>query len=271
KDPTLEKGIGSTPIDSANLAIGGTSSRDSLTPNGDLKPLPESLARLDDTMGLSPPSLFCETCSATVPCQCNACSESLERMELDDIDLDSFAWSCKLSSDAVDVRLPLPACDLPFGAFEASGEGGDVGGVSTWNGRKTSEKRGCGRASRLNGLGFHEIKNYFDMPITKAAKAMNVGLTVLKKRCRELGIARWPHRKMKSLKSLIRNVQEMGKGSYEEGVRKELETLEEHRRLMEENPQIQLTERTKKLRQACFKANYKRRRLLHHNPTPACS
>ncbi|CAL9051165.1 unnamed protein product [Musa banksii] len=231
----------------------------------DLKPLPESLARLDDTMGFSPPSLFCDTCSATVPCQCNACSESLEKMESDDIDLDSFAWSCNLSSDAVDVRLdplPLPACDLPFGPFETSGEGGDV---PIWDGRKTSEKRGCGRASRLNGLGFDEIKNYFYMPITKAAKEMNVGLTVLKKRCRELGIARWPHRKMKSLKSLIRNVQAMGKGTFEEdGVRKELETLEEHRRLMEENPEIQLTERTKKLRQACFKANYKRRRLLHH-------
>jgi len=45
------------------------------------------------------------------------------------------------------------------------------------------------------------------MPITRAARELNVGLTVLKKRCRELGIARWPHRKMKSLKSLILNVQ----------------------------------------------------------------
>jgi hypothetical protein len=45
------------------------------------------------------------------------------------------------------------------------------------------------------------------MPITRAAREMNVGLTVLKKRYRELGIARWPHRKMKSLKSLILNVQ----------------------------------------------------------------
>ncbi|URD95561.1 hypothetical protein MUK42_31011 [Musa troglodytarum] len=131
----------------------------------DLKPLPDSLARLDDTPQHNPPSLFCDTSSATVPsCQCNACSESLEKMELDDIDLDSFAWSCNLSSDAVDARLdplPLPACDLPFGAFEASGEGGDVPGASTWDGRKMSEKRGCGRASRLNGLGFDEIKNYF--------------------------------------------------------------------------------------------------------------
>jgi hypothetical protein len=33
-----------------------------------------------------------------------------------------------------------------------------------------------------------------------------VGVTVLKKRCRELGIARWPHRKVKSLNTLIENI-----------------------------------------------------------------
>lgn len=49
----------------------------------------------------------------------------------------------------------------------------------------------------------------------------------------------------------------------EESVRSELESLEQHRRMMEENPEMELTERTKRLRQACFKANYKRRRLMH--------
>lgn len=45
------------------------------------------------------------------------------------------------------------------------------------------------------------------MPITQAAKELNVGLTFLKKRCRELGIRRWPHRKLMSLQTLINNVQ----------------------------------------------------------------
>lgn len=56
------------------------------------------------------------------------------------------------------------------------------------------------------GLQLEEIQRYFDFPITRAAKELNVGLTVLKKRCRELNIARWPHRKIKSLNSLIHNV-----------------------------------------------------------------
>jgi hypothetical protein len=61
--------------------------------------------------------------------------------------------------------------------------------------------------TRMDHIGFDELRKYFYMPITRAAREMNVGLTVLKKRCRELGVARWPHRKMKSLKSLMANVQ----------------------------------------------------------------
>ena len=38
--------------------------------------------------------------------------------------------------------------------------------------------------------------------------------------------------------------------------------LEKHKRLMEKMPDVELSEQTKKLRQACFKANYKRRRFL---------
>lgn len=42
----------------------------------------------------------------------------------------------------------------------------------------------------------------------------------------------------------------------------EIGVLEEHKRMLEKLPELELTERTKKLRQACFKANYKRRRSL---------
>lgn len=51
-----------------------------------------------------------------------------------------------------------------------------------------------------------EISKYFYVPITEAAKELNVGLTILKKRCRELGIRRWPHRKLMSIETLIKNV-----------------------------------------------------------------
>lgn len=52
-----------------------------------------------------------------------------------------------------------------------------------------------------------DLVKYFDMPIAEASKKLNVGLTVLKRKCREFGIPRWPHRKIKSLDSLIQNLQ----------------------------------------------------------------
>ncbi|KAK9119255.1 hypothetical protein Scep_017348 [Stephania cephalantha] len=104
------------------------------------------------------------------------------------------------------------------------------------------------------------LSRYFYMPITQAAKELNVGLTLLKKRCRELGIPRWPHRKLMSLQTLINNVQEMG--IEDEKIKDALRLLEEQRRMMEEMPEVDLEEKTKRLRQACFKANYKKRRLM---------
>lgn len=51
------------------------------------------------------------------------------------------------------------------------------------------------------------ISKYLYMPLEKAAKEMNVGTTLLKTRCRELGFSRWPYRKLISLQNLIKNIQ----------------------------------------------------------------
>ncbi|XP_004971918.1 uncharacterized protein LOC101757335 [Setaria italica] len=156
------------------------------------------------------------------------------------------------ANNAFESAMPPPQPSLPLPA----------------RGRRSVDHRSApapGGKTRLDHIGFDELRRYFYMPITRAAREMNVGLTVLKKRCRELGIARWPHRKMKSLKSLILSVQEMGTGMNPAAVQQELAALETYCALMEENPAIELTERTKKLRQACFKESYKRRRAAAVN------
>ncbi|CAN0895995.1 Protein RKD2 [Linum grandiflorum] len=112
------------------------------------------------------------------------------------------------------------------------------------------------------------LSRYFYMPITEAAKELNVGLTLLKKRCRELGVGRWPHRKLMSLNTLISNVQRQAADAdadAEEGIRlgkleEAIRVLENERKVLEECPDLQLESNTKRLRQACFKANYKRKR-----------
>uniref|UniRef100_A0A8I6Z2T2 RWP-RK domain-containing protein n=1 Tax=Hordeum vulgare subsp. vulgare TaxID=112509 RepID=A0A8I6Z2T2_HORVV len=131
------------------------------------------------------------------------------------------------------------------------------------------------RADRVRServLTFELVSQYFYMPITQAARELNVGLTILKKRCRELGIPRWPHRKLKSLRTLINDVevlQEAGKADDDGQLRALVEMLEQERRLLEQKPYVELEEKTKRLRQACFKASYKKRRLLALEPGEA--
>ncbi|PON81253.1 RWP-RK domain containing protein [Trema orientale] len=123
--------------------------------------------------------------------------------------------------------------------------------------KNEEETRSCGRRKKkVVELELDDIQKYFDVPIKEAAKGLRVGVTRLKKRCRELNIMRWPHRKLKSLKYLLNNVKKMGLNS------NEIMMLEEQQRLLEVAPDMDLTERAKKLRQACFKANYKSKRSL---------
>lgn len=82
----------------------------------------------------------------------------------------------------------------------------DERGFASLNGGEEKRRSSNGERKKSAGLELDEIQKHFDVPITKAAKELKVGLTVLKKRCRELNIMRWPHRKFKSLKSLINNV-----------------------------------------------------------------
>lgn len=65
----------------------------------------------------------------------------------------------------------------------------------------------CREENSARMLTKETISEYFYMPISQAARELNVGLTHLKKRCRDLGIQRWPHRKLMSLQTLIKNVQ----------------------------------------------------------------
>lgn len=44
-------------------------------------------------------------------------------------------------------------------------------------------------------------------------------------------------------------------------MKREADILEDHKRLLEILPDTELTEEIKRLRQACFKANYKKKRM----------
>lgn len=61
------------------------------------------------------------------------------------------------------------------------------------------------RKTKIDHITVQYLRDHhcFDMPLAEAAKSLNVGLSVMKRVCRTLGLARWPYRTRASLQSVI--------------------------------------------------------------------
>uniref|UniRef100_A0A494G8A9 RWP-RK domain-containing protein n=1 Tax=Solanum lycopersicum TaxID=4081 RepID=A0A494G8A9_SOLLC len=113
------------------------------------------------------------------------------------------------------------------------------------------------------------ISKYFYIPIIQASKELHIGLTHLKKRCRNLGIRRWPCRKLMSLQTIINNVKELENGvgnEMKEKLKDMINVLEKEKKKIEEIPDMEIEEKTKQLRQICNMKNHKKRRLMSSMP-----
>ena len=119
------------------------------------------------------------------------------------------------------------------------------------------------RGSQPLHLSLDQIQECFGMPIVDAAARLGVGLTVLKKLCRQYGVPRWPHRKMKSLECLISNIEAIAANDPEQKLAAETNStvneLRTQHQIMLSDPGAAMEERTRRLRQAFFKASYKHR------------
>ncbi|OAY57657.1 protein RKD5 isoform X1 [Manihot esculenta] len=116
-------------------------------------------------------------------------------------------------------------------------------------------------------IALEDLVKYFDLPIAEASRNLKVGLTVLKRKCREFGIPRWPHRKIKSLDSLIRNLQEEAERQKQENedaamaVAKRQKMLEREKESIERKPFMEIQSETKRFRQDVFKRRHRARAL----------
>ncbi|PON50014.1 RWP-RK domain containing protein [Parasponia andersonii] len=116
-------------------------------------------------------------------------------------------------------------------------------------------------------IALSDLAKYFDLPIVEASRNLEVGLTVLKKKCREFGIPRWPHRKIKSLDSLIRDLQEEREWQQQDNkaaaiaVAKRQSMLENERESIEKKPFLEMKTETKRFRQDVFKRKHRARVL----------
>ena len=100
------------------------------------------------------------------------------------------------------------------------------------------------------------------MPIQDAAKLLNTGVTVLKRKCRQYNIPRWPYRKLKSIQNLYKSMENLEAQQAESGIdgnsiRETKLKLFVEKESMMWDPAISLNQETKKLRQSNFKYEYK--------------
>ncbi|CAG9464927.1 unnamed protein product [Pedinophyceae sp. YPF-701] len=137
---------------------------------------------------------------------------------------------------------------------------------------------GVEEAAILRDLSLEFLQPYFNLTAEAAASAMGVRLSALKLRCRELGIPRWPNRKLQSIRPLIREIEarielakQNGVGEKDSGM---VELNETRARLQQEfdnimnNPWEDLSDFAKALRTARYNDNRNRNRK-HSVPTNA--
>ncbi|KAF5798512.1 putative transcription factor Nin-like family [Helianthus annuus] len=155
---------------------------------------------------------------------------------------------------------------LPYGSSENEESDQSATDVS-WKKKKRAATKD------IASLGLEDLAKYFDVPIIEASKNLKVGLTVLKKKCREFGIPRWPHRKIKSLDGLISDLQEEVKRQQEEdeeaalAVAQRQKMIESEKERIEKKPFMDIQRETKKFRQDIFKKRHRARVLENQGRT----
>ncbi|EFJ47054.1 RWP-RK domain-containing transcription factor [Volvox carteri f. nagariensis] len=148
-------------------------------------------------------------------------------------------------------------CDAAAAAAEPPGQltrstrvvGGDGGGGGV---------HVVGRIPR-NALTLETLRGMFELPAQDVVRALGISATDLKRRCRALGIRRWPHRKLASLQRLVQAVNEdVDLPANEREV--VLETVAATRSRIFEDPNVDLDSSLKVLRQVQYKRHFLERR-----------
>ncbi|XAR58048.1 hypothetical protein NMG60_11026398 [Bertholletia excelsa] len=172
----------------------------------------------------------------------------------------SFARNIGGFQSSMSLELPLDLNSVPYSEVENDGSAEAPGNMENMEMKK---KRATHKY--ISRLALADLAKHFDVPIVEASKNLNVGLTVLKKKCREFGIPRWPHRKIKSLDSLIHVLQvEVEKQQQEDEaaamvVAERQRMLETEKECIERKPFMEIQKETKKFRQNIFKKRHKAR------------
>ncbi|XP_031120607.1 protein RKD4-like [Ipomoea triloba] len=112
------------------------------------------------------------------------------------------------------------------------------------------------------------ISKYFHLPIYRAAKELRVGYTILKERCRELGIFKWPYRQLVSLEKLSGKAQVFSNIENDHDIKEAMKELKSRREMLLSDPNLKLNPADIRLRDSCTrKIKYREMMSLLHSPT----
>ncbi|XP_031132011.1 protein RKD1-like [Ipomoea triloba] len=112
------------------------------------------------------------------------------------------------------------------------------------------------------------ISKYFHPPIYRAAKELRVGYTILKERCRELGIFKWPYRQLVSLEKLSGKAQVFSNIENDHDIKEAMKELKSRREMLLSDPNLKLNPADIRLRDSFTrKIKYREMMSLLHSPT----
>nr|XP_010908390.1 protein RKD5 isoform X2 [Elaeis guineensis] len=179
---------------------------DSAAPATSSKPphIPPILSFSRNSRLKSVPTLSCDL-QKVFQLRCEAENQELRHVASEEIFVDKeneFSQPMKNVSDYHEDRV-LHSCPI---IKQAISENQRTDEIAPEVGASMKKKRAA--AEHVASISLTDLVKYFNLPIIEASKSLNVGLTVLKRKCREFGIPRWPHRKIKSLDTLIHNLQD---------------------------------------------------------------
>ncbi|XP_048558747.1 protein RKD5-like isoform X1 [Triticum urartu] len=150
------------------------------------------------------------------------------------------------------------------------------------------ERRRRAKKQHIASITLADIAPYFHLPIREASRALKIGVSILKQKCRQYGIPRWPHRKIKSLDSLISDLEfvmddtdgdvvqketrrqrekerekekEKEKQEAIQALAKRKRLLESEKEIIQQKPALDLMAETKLFREDVFKRRYRAKRL----------
>ena len=94
---------------------------------------------------------------------------------------------------------------------------------------------------------YEELQEYFHKPINEVSQELGICATLLKKLCRKNGIKRWPHRKIKSLDTLIDNFEEIIRTRPDdwEAIQSDITKLKQKREFLLANPNVSYNDASK--------------------------